>query len=567
MHPDQLLRKSVLERMEKRWITLSPDAWNDVIACLLRENELVLAVNNIQEMWAQQLTVHRWILVALIHRLTAASEHFEAYRILQELSNIGDGTIPSNTWYQLLTSASPSKDIEVTKLIWKRMVLPGYLQPATGICHNALLSAARAGDMQLASDVFQTLANRNDTASLDVCEPFLETFLAANDVSAVINFLIAIQENGLVLHPGTVRPVVEHWVRMTAFPDLDPLETLRKIIRDDPQRRVLVPVELMNALIEVRCLTQDPKSAVDIFDNWASVCGTSPNGRTYHHLFLACQALRDIELACRYFEQAVPLLKIQQRPEAFHTIIALCLDLQDYGQATQFLVAAQEFGAELTSEFIYQCLDVLASDNTDTPDQGSFRNKLEHILQGLETRKEVQELTRSSDKTTQYLLQKRAKEAYIKRKEDLRRANIGYEIRQWRNMTEAERRNFNMAKNSKRVSKAGPTPAIPSTQRDVMENDVEDMLQSAHLNANSTQRSTRVENKTLRLPAWKPFASGADGSQWSSPSRQPVQKAALSEDTRPSTTSTGVGGLDDLMRAAERRGQRAASKKKKHGRK
>jgi hypothetical protein len=69
----------------------------------------------------------------------------------------------------------------LTKRIWRDTVEPTYINPATGICYNVLLTAARAGDKALADSVSNVLAHRQSKPSDLEYDLLEETYVKAGD--------------------------------------------------------------------------------------------------------------------------------------------------------------------------------------------------------------------------------------------------------------------------------------------------------------------------------------------------------------------------------------------------
>ena len=158
VHVDHLLRSDVLAYMRMKWFQLSEDGVHDVAAGLLREGLFEQALERLDIMRRDGTRVQGWLLDMYVYMLCEAGELDEAHRILRARFDGGELVISKTLWHTFLDSASAAHHHLGTKFVWNAQVNRDYLHPSSGICLNALVTAARAGDAVLATDVFTHLS-------------------------------------------------------------------------------------------------------------------------------------------------------------------------------------------------------------------------------------------------------------------------------------------------------------------------------------------------------------------------------------------------------------------------
>src|ERR1051326_6521011 len=77
----------------------------------------------------------------------------------------------------------------MTKYVWAKRVELSYLIPNFGICLNVLNTAARHGDVHLATDVFRVLTERSSVFGEQDYELLLEAYLNAGDLKIALSIL------------------------------------------------------------------------------------------------------------------------------------------------------------------------------------------------------------------------------------------------------------------------------------------------------------------------------------------------------------------------------------------
>ena len=106
MHVDYLLRADILELMQQRWFELTIAGHHDVTAALIREGQLELACDKIDQMQRDGLKVQDWLLDMAVYALVESGELDEALFIMKERLAGWDTNISKSVWHALLDAAS-----------------------------------------------------------------------------------------------------------------------------------------------------------------------------------------------------------------------------------------------------------------------------------------------------------------------------------------------------------------------------------------------------------------------------------------------------------------------------
>jgi hypothetical protein len=180
VHPDYVLRSSVLDAMAKQWMSLTPSMEHFVTASYIREGQLELALQEIEKMHRQKTPVGQWLYGLMMYSLCDVKDFDAVLRLLYSAED-ERVDVPTYTLHHILDSASECLHLDLTARIWRDMVEPTYINPATGTCYNVLLTAARAGDKALAESVSKVLAHRQSKPSNLEYDLLEETYVKAGD--------------------------------------------------------------------------------------------------------------------------------------------------------------------------------------------------------------------------------------------------------------------------------------------------------------------------------------------------------------------------------------------------
>lgn len=92
--------------MRQRWLELTEVGHHDVAAALIREGQLEMAVDKIEEMRRNGLNIRPWLSDMAIYALAESGEFDEALQLLKNQIASWDSDISKAVWSHLLDTAS-----------------------------------------------------------------------------------------------------------------------------------------------------------------------------------------------------------------------------------------------------------------------------------------------------------------------------------------------------------------------------------------------------------------------------------------------------------------------------
>ncbi|KAJ4321612.1 hypothetical protein N0V94_002811 [Neodidymelliopsis sp. IMI 364377] len=330
VHPDYLLRAEILEYMKEKWFTLSDRGHNLVVAGLLRDRLFEQALEMLEDMCAKKVRVQEWVFSEAMWTLLAYGEVEEAFYVLglkeTALSPVGaaPGAKLSNAlWGAMLDAAAKQQ-------------LPGYLRPPTGTCLSILSLAARHGDVQLATDVFRLLTDRETVFNTHHYELLIATYLKANALSDALSIILIMTDANLKVDTGTCIPLYSY-LRNTSPPlssdqPIDMPTHAFVLLQELAAQNRKVPIAAVNTCISAAVSLSLLPTAIEIYKALHSVCPSGPNTETFNLLFRGCSASARKDLAM-YLASEMISLNLQPDRITYDRLILVCLQSEDVDDA------------------------------------------------------------------------------------------------------------------------------------------------------------------------------------------------------------------------------------------
>jgi hypothetical protein len=106
VHPDYLLRNDILQEMKERWLGLSPDGWHSLVIGLLRDRQIEVAIDKLEQMQADRVPVQPWLYDIVMYKLCEFGELDQAYQLLIHRFQYDRKRISQAIWYFLLDTFS-----------------------------------------------------------------------------------------------------------------------------------------------------------------------------------------------------------------------------------------------------------------------------------------------------------------------------------------------------------------------------------------------------------------------------------------------------------------------------
>ncbi|KAH9824630.1 pentatricopeptide repeat protein [Teratosphaeria destructans] len=294
VHPDHLLRADVLEYMRNRWLELNEEGMHDVAAGLLREGLFEQAMNRIDGMQREGVQVQPWLLDMAVYMLCAAGEVEEAHRVMRQRFDRGEMTLSRIAWHTLLDTGSYYRHHPSTALVWNSQVNTGYMNPASGICLNVLVTASQAGDAVLATDVFSQLSKRGVQFQLIHYQLLMDCYLntANPDLTRALSILTIMTIEKVKPTVFETRALFNH---MRNRPDL--VKEAFKILKSLHDQGREIPLAALNLLIECHVEQKNLDEALRIYKLMHSFA--PPSTSSTHRTFVNVETFNLLLKGCR----------------------------------------------------------------------------------------------------------------------------------------------------------------------------------------------------------------------------------------------------------------------------
>ena len=107
MHPSYTFRSEILhEMLHQRWFTLSTDGWHDLVAGLIKDRQLEMALDKLEQMNVEGIRIQPWLHDMMVYILCEAEEIDEALKIMRQRTSNGEMILSATLWYSFLDAAS-----------------------------------------------------------------------------------------------------------------------------------------------------------------------------------------------------------------------------------------------------------------------------------------------------------------------------------------------------------------------------------------------------------------------------------------------------------------------------
>ncbi|MCJ1393909.1 hypothetical protein MMC18_006785 [Xylographa bjoerkii] len=319
IHPDYVLRNEILDELQSRWFTLNTDGWHDVVAGCIRDRQIEVALNKLDQMHRSGVPIHSWLHDLFVYTFCDTGDFDEVLRIMQYRVDSDELNVSATLWYYILDAASRAYHYETTLWAWRKRVETGYLNPHSGICINVLNTAARHGDFRLASDVFRILGNRTNSLQAYHYEALFESYLAADNLRPALSLLVLMAASNVTPTEATTRPL---YLYLRTSAEL-PAQAL-KMLRDLRKASKPVPTVAINAIIEAFIHQNDLTSATETYKILHTICLSGPTTATFNAIFRGCSKAGRKDLAM-FMASEMLALKLQPDALTYDRLILVCI--------------------------------------------------------------------------------------------------------------------------------------------------------------------------------------------------------------------------------------------------
>lgn len=301
-----------------------------MIVGMIRDRQLEMALDTVELLQGEGDTkIKPWLYDMIIYTLCDVEEFDEALKILRYRVSSGELLISGTLWFYLLDTASRALHHGATLYAWHERVEKSYLNPPSGVCINVLSTAARRGDVHLATDVFRVLGNRTETLQLYHYESLLESYLAASDLKTAFTLLGVMMSSGVPPSESSTRPIYLHLCQNSASP-----ASALSILLDlyELNRPICVPA--VNVIIESFVYHKDLASAMETYKILHELCPSGPTISTFNTLFRGCAKAARKDLAM-FLASEMVALKVPPNALTYDRLVLVCLDAAAEAAAEQ----------------------------------------------------------------------------------------------------------------------------------------------------------------------------------------------------------------------------------------
>ncbi|KAI9901599.1 hypothetical protein N3K66_003416 [Trichothecium roseum] len=341
VHPDYVLRQTVLGIMKTYWFTVSASDAQVVLLGYLRDEQHELAYIRLTQMLEDNEAMEIWVLDIFVMEFARLGFLDEALALLirrKHIKGADDGM--HNVLYFALDAFSQSFFHEGTVFTWNALVRNGVLTPPDGVLENVLATSARHGDTKLATEAHGIIADRSRVQTHHY-ESLLETFMTAGDVDGALRIVCIWEGTGFRTSRNNLRSIIDYLIHE---PDAaaGAERALKRVGRQAKLPPVAVGVivegiaqmagveQAMSLYAQFADLTGEPRPLTTI-QNMMAWCGAGAtrNGlvaeyrdrlagqaglddsrrrsqTTYARLVAACLDAGDADLAFHFADRAIP---------------------------------------------------------------------------------------------------------------------------------------------------------------------------------------------------------------------------------------------------------------------
>ncbi|KAH7384771.1 pentatricopeptide repeat protein-like protein [Cadophora sp. MPI-SDFR-AT-0126] len=341
IHPDYILRAEIMQEMKERWLGLSPEGWHSLVVGLIRDRQYEVAMDKLDEMHSDEITVQPWLYDIFMFQLCEADELDEALNLLKYRFDNSRNEILPTVWYYLMDAFSSAFHYEGIKYIWKRRVDTESLVLSDGMCIAILNCAARFSDPELATSTIRILSGRRSALTTFHYEPLLAAYAGAGDLKTALRVLIIMAKASIQPDTNTTRPL---YITLSKSREL--AQQAWKDLEELAEDGHTIPVAAVNVIIEAHIEVGQFEQAVELYKKLHEICDNGPNTETFNVLLqgAARQERKDLSI---FLASEMRALGIKPDVLTYDRLILSCLYAKDdYEDAFKYLEEMVEVGAD-----------------------------------------------------------------------------------------------------------------------------------------------------------------------------------------------------------------------------
>lgn len=213
-----------------------------------------------------------------------------------------------------------------------------YLIPSSGQCLQVLSAASRAGNVQLATDVFKLLSDRGVAFTSLHYEMLLESNVQAGNIYTALTILCIMKKAKVLPDDRATRSLTQYLEQSSDYAD-----KAFSILQDLDEQGRDVPTAAFNSVLEATIETAGLTAAMEQYKTLHQMSSEGPNINTFNILLRGCKADRRKDTAMFL---AAEMLALKLTPDAitYDRLLLICLQEDDYEDAFRYYGEMKEFG-------------------------------------------------------------------------------------------------------------------------------------------------------------------------------------------------------------------------------
>ncbi|KAJ0321954.1 hypothetical protein COL5a_008932 [Colletotrichum fioriniae] len=274
---------AILAAMKQSWTEVDVPGQAHVALGLLRDGQIELAFDAIENLIHKQVPIASWVFDIFIFSLAHRGFIDEAIKLAHSKVHSSDSETDVALWYSLLDNCSDAYHYEGTRYVWGRMLEKDKEQLSDGVLLNIINTAARQNDYQLATGAARLVTQRGGKLVAHHYEALIECYGGVGDIVSALRVLCIMFKAISVAPYASTRPIYQ---RIKKEPEsIDPaLNTLTELVRS-----YKVPIAALNVIIEAAVETHGFAKALEIYQNAHKYTEASPNHVTIRYVLQACE--------------------------------------------------------------------------------------------------------------------------------------------------------------------------------------------------------------------------------------------------------------------------------------
>ena len=205
------------------------------------------------------------------------------------------------------------------------------MKPGTATCLSVLALASVHGDVNLATDVFRLLTERDTPITTHQYELLISTYLKAGDISSALSVILIMVDAKLTIDAGTCNPLYLYMTKKADDETSRPLHVFSLLQAFETAGRI-VPTAAVNACMQASIRLTNLEEAIEIYKVLHTVSQAGPNVETFNILFKGCHKNARKELAM-FFANEMIQLGLQPNRVTYDRLILVCLQSDDLEDA------------------------------------------------------------------------------------------------------------------------------------------------------------------------------------------------------------------------------------------